>query len=110
MSTTIEPRRQRPAGLAIALTLAPAIGLGCVAGVAALAAPGGDYWAIGPRAALFGSLAGADAGFVREAPFGLVARSDGPASVRALYRGGAWLVLPVRAGGCAALARAVRAI
>lgn len=92
-------------GLRSAIGLALFIWLAGLVGLTAAAAPAGDYWAIGPRRALFAALAPADAALIRESAAGLIVRGGGAATVRALYAHGAWLVLPAAAGGCMALRR-----
>ncbi len=90
----------RFAGVATATLAALVVWLGGLAGFAATAGPSGDYLVIGPRQSLFPALAPSGARFLREAAGGLLLSGDGPATVRALYANGAWLVLPAARGGC----------
>jgi hypothetical protein len=98
-------RAQRVAGFAVAALTALLFWLGGLAGLAAAAGPSGDYLAIGPRRTLFPALASSGARFLRETSGGLLLSGDGPATVRALYANGAWLVLPAPRGGCLAFGR-----
>lgn len=92
-------------GLFAALSGALVGGVAILGAAAAAVAPAGDYWAAGERSALLAALAPADARLIAAPAFGLLVRIERADSVRTLYRHGALLVLPARAGGCLSLRR-----
>ena len=98
---SVLPGLLRPAALCGAVLLAWFAGL---AAITAAAASSGTVMVYVPAGSEEAVLDSADAAIVAAAGPFLQLRSDRDGFVRALYKSGAWLVLPVpRKGGCMAL-------
>jgi hypothetical protein len=95
---TIETVRV-PAGVETA-ALALAAWFCLAAGIMAVAEPTRDAVVIGPPRETLAALAGSDTRIVEAGTGYLIVRGTQAGFVRALYAGGAWLVLPHRTGGC----------